>query len=147
MDVTGEQAMIGGKTDLDKLKAAFQAWHETRGGSIDTWLDLMADQVDWRSLANGLHAVPWTKTGTTRDEVRGYLVGLTSAFAMDHYTVEQYVCDGDTIVSIGTTAWHNKATGKRIDTPIVTVWRFQNGKAVSFFEYYDTAKLMEAVTP
>jgi len=71
---------------------------------------------------------------------------LTSEFAMDHYTVEQYVCDGDTIVAIGTTAWRNKATGKPVETPIVTVWRFQNGKVVAFFEYYDTAKLVEAAT-
>ena len=135
------------QTDLEKLKAAFQEWHDTKGASIDTWLALMADEVDWRSLANGERAVPWTKTGATRDEVRGYLVGLTSSFEMDHYTVEQYVCDGDTIVTIGTTAWHNRTTRKPIDTPIVTVWRFRRGKVVSFFEYYDTAKLLEAATP
>jgi len=79
--------------------------------------------------------------------VRAYLIALTSAFAMEHYTVEQYVCDADTIVTIGTTAWRNKATGKQLDTPIVTVWRFQKGKVVSFFEYYDTAKVIEAATP
>jgi uncharacterized protein len=107
----------------------------------------MADEVDWRSLADGVHAVPWTKTRKTRAEVRGYLVGLTSAFAMDHYTVEQYVCEADTIVTIGITAWRNKTTGKPIDTPIVTVWRFRDGKAVSFFEYYHTAKLVNAATP
>ena len=135
------------QTDLNKLKAAFQAWHDTRGGSIDTWLELMADRVDWRSLADGMLAVPWTKTGRTRAEVRGYLVGLTSAFAMDHYTVEQYVSEGDTIVTIGSTAWHCKATGKPVATPIVTVWRFLDGQVVSFFEYYDTAKLLEAATP
>jgi ketosteroid isomerase-like protein len=138
--------MAEGQTDLVNLKAAFRAWHDTKGASIDTWLDLMADHVDWRSLADGIGTVPWTKTRTTRDEVRGYLVGLTSAFAMNHYTVEQYVCEGDTIVAIGTTAWNNKATGKFVESPIVTVWRFQNGKVISLFEYYDTAKLMEAAT-
>ncbi len=82
------------QADLEKLKAAVRAWDDTKGKSIDTWLDLMADHVDWRSLADGVQAVPWTKTRKTRSEVQGYLVGLTSAFAMDHYTVEQYVCDG-----------------------------------------------------
>ena len=139
--------MSGRQTDLDRLKEAVREWHDTKGGSIDTWLGIMADVVDWRSLADGVRAVPWTKTGRTRDEVRGYLVGLTSAFAMVHYTVEQYVRDGDTIVAIGTTAWHCKATGKLVDTPIVTVWRFRDGKVVSFFEYYDTAKLLAAATP
>ena len=62
----------------------------------------MADQIDWRSLADGAHAVAWTNRGKTRAEVRAYLIALTSAFAMEHYTVEQYVCDADTIVTIGT---------------------------------------------
>jgi len=139
--------MAEAQTDLANLKAAIRAWNDTKGGSIDTWLDLMADRIDWRSLADGVQAVPWTETRKTKAEVRGYLDGLTAAFAMDHYTVEQYVCDGDTIVAIGTTAWHCKATSKRIDTPIVTVWRFEDGKVVSFFEYYDTARLVEAATP
>jgi len=139
--------MAEAQTDIDKLKAAFRAWNDTKGASIDTWLDLMADQIDWRSLADGAHAVAWTSRGKTRAEVRAYLIALTSAFAMEHYTVEQYVCDVDTIVTIGTTAWRNKATGKQLDTPIVTVWRFQKGKVVSFFEYYDTAKVIEAATP
>ena len=139
--------MTDGQANLDKLRTAFGEWDDTKGGSIDTWLELMADEVDFRSLANGEGAVPWTETRSTRDEVRAYLVDLTSAFAMDHYTVEQYVCDGDTIVSVGATAWHNKATGKRIESPIVTVWRFKEGKVVSFFEYYDTAKLLASATP
>ena len=87
------------QSDVDKLKAAFRAWNDTKGASIDTWLDLMADQIDWRSLADGARAVAWTTRGKTRAEVRAYLIALTSAFAMEHYTVEQYVCDADTIVT------------------------------------------------
>jgi len=35
---------------------------------------------------------------------------------MDHYTVDRYVCQDDTIVVICSTAWHHRVTGKRFDT-------------------------------
>lgn len=128
---------------LPKLKAAYQAWHDTKGKSIDTWVALLSDQVDWRSLANGQHGVPWTKTRMGPEDVRGYLVGLTTDMDTEHFTVDQYVSQGDTIVMIGATAWRHRSTGKRLETPKVDVWRFKDGKAVAFFEYYDTAAVFD----
>jgi len=66
---------------------------------------------------------------------------------MDHYTVDRYICQDDTVVVICSTAWRNRATGKRFDTPKVDVWRFKDGEVVSFFEYYDTASVGEAAAP
>ncbi|MCC7047575.1 MAG: nuclear transport factor 2 family protein [Alphaproteobacteria bacterium] len=132
---------------LPRLKAAYQAWHDSKGKSIDTWLELCADRMDFRSLAAGQHGVPWTRTRTSREEVRGYLSELTAGFTMEHYTVERFVCEDDTIVMIGITAWRNIATGKRVQTPKVDLWRFKNGKAVTFFEFYDTAAVAGAARP
>jgi len=135
------------ETGIDRLKAAYGAWSRTKGESADTWINLLADQVDFRSLANGRLGIPWTKTRTSPAEVREYLRGLMTTFQMDHYTVDRYICQDDTIVVICSTAWRNRATGKRFDTPKVDVWRFKDGKAVSFFEYYDTAGVGEAAAP
>lgn len=132
------------ETGIERLKAAYKAWHDSKGESIDTWIGLLADSVDFRSLANGAHGVPWTRTRTTPAEVREYLSGLTSTFKMDHYTIKKYVCQDDTIVAIGSTGWRNKATGTPFDTPKVDVWRFKDGKIVAFFEYYDTAVVSQA---
>ena len=133
---------------IDKLRAAYAEWHRSKGGNIAPWVDLMADCIDFRSLANGHMGVPWTTTCCTPAEVLGYLDGLTSTFEMDYFKVDQYVCQGDTIVVIGSTAWHHKGTGKRAETPKVDVWRFdKNGKAVAFHEYYDTANIIQATVP
>ena len=129
---------------LPRIKAACRAWNDTKGGSIDTWLDLVADQVDWRSLGDGRLGIPWTKKGKSKDEVRAYLSGLTSTFRMGHYTMERFVCQDDCVVAIGRTAWTGIKSGKYFETPIVTVWRFKDGKAISFFEYYDTATVLDA---
>jgi len=48
------------------------------------------------------------------------------------------------VVAIGSCAWKYNKTGKIVETPIVNVWRFKNGKAVSYYEFYDTAKMFAA---
>jgi len=54
----------------------------------------------------------------------------------------------DTIVVIGSTAWTHNDTGKQAESPKVDVWRFnREGKAIAFFEYYDTANIIQAATP
>jgi uncharacterized protein len=132
------------KRALAMLQAGYKAWNDTKGESIDTWLDIMADQVDFGSLSNGGYGVPWTNPRASKSDIRGYLTALTAAFQMRHYTVDRFVCEGDTVVMIGRTAWHNIKTGKVIDTPKVDIWRFRDGKAVAFFEYLDTAALAES---
>jgi uncharacterized protein len=49
------------------------------------------------------------------------------------------------VVMIGHCAWRNKATGKVVSTPKADSWRFANGKAVEFYEYFDTAQVHAAV--
>ena len=66
---------------------------------------------------------------------------------MIHYTIDEYVAEGDRVVAIGSTAWKNRATGKVFDTPKVDVWRFENGRAIAFFELYDTAMVLETANP
>jgi ketosteroid isomerase-like protein len=126
------------------LKAAYEAWDRSKATSIDHWLPLFADVVDFRSLAQGGHGVPWTRQRSTPNEVRAYLEGLTGTFRMLHYTVDRYVCQGDTIVVVGRTGWIHRASERRLETPIVSVWRFKDGKAIEFFEYYDTAAVAAA---
>jgi ketosteroid isomerase-like protein len=107
-------------------------------------MGLLAEVVDFRSLADGRLGMPWTKTRRSPSEVREYLQGLTSTFEMQHYTIERMVCQDDTIVVICSTGWRSRATGKSFDTPKVDVWRVKDGKIIAFFEYYDTAAVAEA---
>ena len=130
---------------LDKVKAAYTAWGRSKGGSVDAWLDLLGDDIDFRSLANGQPHVPWTRAHTTPAGVRSYLDGLLSAFRMEYFTVERYICDDDTIVVVAQCAWTSKATGKRVEMPKVDIWRFKSGKAIAFHEFYDTAQVAGAM--
>lgn len=135
------------KAGFDELKAAYKSWNETRGGSIATWMAFFADEIDLRSLSAGRPGLEWTKSRLSREGVAAYLEGLTSQFAMIHYTVERYVCQDDTIIALCRTAWRNNATGREADTPKVDVWRVRDGKAFAYHEYYDTFLLHQATVP
>jgi ketosteroid isomerase-like protein len=48
------------------------------------------------------------------------------------------------VIALGSTAWTNKTTGKRVESLKSDVWKFRDGKAVSFLEFYDSFALIEA---
>jgi ketosteroid isomerase-like protein len=128
------------------LRHAYQRWHDSKGGSIDEWLELVADDCAFCSLAEGAPGAEFTCRRRSKDEVRGYLEGLTGEWEMIRYVVDDYVAQGGKVVAIGHTAWRNKRTGRECDSPKLDVWHFQDGKAVSFAEYYDTAKMFAAAS-
>jgi uncharacterized protein len=61
-----------------------------------------------------------------------------------HFTPEEFVVEGDRVVMIGRCAFRHRRTGKVVDTAKCDVWRFRQGKAVDFMEFYDTAQALEA---
>ena len=46
--------------------------------------------------------------------------------------------------SLGRCTFRYKKTGKVVSTPKCDSWRFANGKAVEFYEYYDIAQVHAA---
>jgi len=61
---------------------------------------------------------------------------------MNFYRPDEFLAAGDVVLMIGTCSFKNKATGKTFATPKADLWRFEDGKAVEFFEYYDTAGIL-----
>lgn len=130
------------------LQRCYDRWHETKGGSIDEWMAIIADTIAFRSLAmGGVDTLRFTAPKMTRAEVEDYFRGLVGNWSIIYFTVDHYVAEGDKVCAVGNTAWRNKQTGKTLETPKVDFWQFRDGKAISFFEYYDTAGLLKAATP
>ena len=128
------------------LKAAYKKWHETKAGSAEHWLALMTDDIQFRSLGRGAPKMEFTRTSTCKEEVKGYFSQLTSEWEMIHYTIDEYIAQGDRVVALGNCAFRNKRTGKVLETPKADIHRFRNGKMCEFFEFYDTAQIIAKAT-
>ncbi|MCC6889186.1 MAG: nuclear transport factor 2 family protein [Hyphomicrobiales bacterium] len=127
------------------LREAYALWNESKGGSVDHWMELLADNISFGSLAGGaFEALPFATFFDRRAELRRYFEGLLNDWEMIHFTAQEFVAQGDAVVMRGATAWRNRRTGKTFATPKIDFWRFRNGKAIEFFEYFDTAGALQA---
>jgi ketosteroid isomerase-like protein len=61
----------------------------------------------------------------------------------DHFSVvpQQYVTEGDTVVALGNLTWKDKSTGAPASVKRAHVWTFRDGKAATFQQHTDTAKV------
>jgi len=131
--------------NIDLLKQAYARWHDSKGGSADEWLKICADNIAFGSLAQGQAAgarylTAYQGSGALKD----YFAGLTRDWEMIEYVAEQFVAQGDRVVMLGRCTFRYKNTGKVVSTPKCDSWRFADGKAVEFYEYYDTAQVHAA---
>ena len=109
-------------------------WSESKGGSVDDWLKICADNIAFGSLAQGRpEGARYLTAYRSRDALKDYFAGLARDWEMIEYVTEQFVAQGDRVVMLGRCTWRNKKTGKVVSTPKADSWRFANGKAVEFY--------------
>jgi ketosteroid isomerase-like protein len=132
--------------NVEILKEAYRRWFETRGHNADDWLAICAETIRFGSLARGNEPnASFLTDYHGRDALRGYFEGLTADWEMLEYRVDHFVADGDRVVMIGHCTWRYKKNGIVVATPKLDTWRFADGKAIEYFEFYDTAQVHAAV--
>ena len=132
---------------VEALKQAYARWSESKGKSSDHWLDMVHENIRFGSLAQGAPRVDFLTSYNSRDALTAYFSAILKDWDMVHFSADEYVAQGDAVVMRGSMAWRNKHTGKTVETPKVDFWRFRDGKAVEFYEYYDTARVIAAAMP
>ena len=134
-------------SNVQLLKEAYRHWNDSRGASVDHWFDhVVAPRISFGSVPRGAAPLEFARQYHDSTELRGYFDTLLSEWSMQYYTVNEYIAQGDAVVARGACAWTNKKTGKTAETPKVDIWRFKDGKAVEFYEYFDTACVVAAAT-
>ena len=132
--------------NVEILKAAYRSWSDTKGGSVEDWLKICSDNIAFGSLAQGAAPkVQYLTSYSSRDALKDYFGGLARDWEMLDWKAGDFIAQGDRVVVLSRCTWRFKKTGKVVSTPKADVWRLANGKAVEFFEYYDTAQVHAAV--
>ena len=131
-------------TNVELLKKGYALWSDSKADSAQHWLDLMAEDVQWRSLGDGAAGAEFSKACRSKAEVRSYFEQLTGEWKLISYEANEYIAQGDRVVMLGNCEWESKTNGKRVKTPKADVFRLREGKIVDFMEYYDTAQVVAA---
>jgi ketosteroid isomerase-like protein len=128
------------------LKKAYADWASSKGGSADQWTAIFADNFKFGSMAQGGYGAAYLTAYQSRNELAQYFAGLARDWEMIEFVTDHFIAQDDRVVMLGHCSWRFKSTGKVVATPKADSWRFADGKAVEFYEYYDTAQLREATS-
>lgn len=130
--------MLDADLPIDQVADAYRTWRESRGSNVDEVIDMMADEIEMRSVLDPGLPDDLAADRKTREEARQYFEVLSRDWEMIDYPQEKIVADGDTVVWIGRCHWRHKASGREINSPKVDIWTFRDGKAVKFMEMFDS---------
>lgn len=129
------------------LREVYREWNDSKGTSSKRWLEILADDVCLKSLAGGAEGMEFSRQCHCKEDVLRYFAELAQDWEMVHYTVDEFIAEGDRVVMLGSCGWRARATGKIVSTPKADFIRFRDGKVVEFIEFYDTAAAIAANTP
>lgn len=112
-------------------------------GDVAAVLGLLDPQVEWTEAER----FPYY-SGTWHGP-QAVLDNLLKRLAQDWHdfsaTANDFVVEGNRVVSFGVYAGMYKRTGKSIAAPFAHLWTVRDGKITSFLMYTDTAKILEAL--
>jgi ketosteroid isomerase-like protein len=128
------------------LTDAYRQWSQSKGTSSDHWMAICDPKIRFGSLAEPLASVAYMAEYRSRDELVAYFSGLTRDWEMLEYRVDHFVAQGDRVVMLGHCSWRAKKSGQVVSTPKCDSWRFSDGKAIEYYEYFDTAQVAQAMS-
>jgi ketosteroid isomerase-like protein len=112
-------------------------------GDVAAVLGLLDPQVEWTEA----ECFPYYN-GTWHGP-QAVLDNLLKPLAQDwndfSATPENFLVDGNRVVTFGIYAGKYKQTGKSMTAPFAHLWTVRGGKLASFLMYTDTAKILEAL--
>ncbi len=105
-------------------------------GDIPSVLGALAPTIRWTEAEGGPYGGVFVGPDAVLDNVFMKIGDEWDSFtAVPH----EYIAEGSTIVALGEYSGTFKATGKSFKAPFAHVWKLEDGKAVSFQQYTDTA--------
>jgi uncharacterized protein len=125
------------------LLAAYRGWNASKGDP-HYWLDIVAAEIRLNSLADGAAPLEFTAARQGAEQLKAYLAGLLADWRMNFQNLKEIIAEGDRLCAIVEMSWTNKRSAKTFEGLKVDIWRFKDGKAVEFQEFYDTARAMAA---
>lgn len=134
-------------TNLEKLRAAYKVWGDSKGADMKPFLALIDDSFVMRSVAPAPPGLDFAGVKTGAANLVASFKSMLDHWTMNFYRAETLVGDGDQVAMFGRCSFTFKATGKGVETPIANLWTFKNGKAVECIEIFDSAKAAMAASP
>jgi ketosteroid isomerase-like protein len=111
-------------------------------GDVKTILDNLTPDVEW--IMEGPKVIPYAGRFVGPGQVVKFFEGIGGTQDGCKLTTDDYIAQGDKVVTVGRYAATVKATGRKIDCAVAHVFTFRNGKIAKLVDFIDTAQTAEA---
>jgi len=124
-------------------KTIIQGLYESfASGDIQAVTAVFADDIEWTE-ADGF-PLAGTYIGP-KSVVENVFMRLSEFSDNWGLVINRYIADGDTVVADGKYTWNHIDTGEPCEVRMAHVWTLADGKAISFLQHVDTAKVHELI--
>ncbi len=106
-------------------------------GDVASILSQLTDDVQWVSHFDPV--VPWGGDFSGKERVPAFFDAIFRAVEVESFTPQEFVTQGDLVVSIGEFGCRVRATGKSAHTRWVFLWRFRAGRICGYEQFHDPA--------
>jgi ketosteroid isomerase-like protein len=130
--------------NVELLRNGYGRWAESKGASIEEWLEIASDEMVLHTLGGAAAAVAGPGARRGKAALRDYLEVIGQNWIMLDFAVQEFIAQGERVVVLSRSAWCSRLTGRQVEIDKVDIWRIRDGKAVEFTEFYDTAGALAA---
>lgn len=120
--------------NTDTVASIYEAFGQ---GNIPFILEQLREDVGW--ICHFDPIVPWGGDRRGKEAVADFFASIDSNVDVLGFEPQEFVTEGDTVVSTGTFSCRGKATGKEVTTRWVFIWKFQDGLIASYEQFHDQA--------
>lgn len=106
-------------------------------GDVQHIVAQLTDDVSWR--ANLDPVVPWSGDYSGKRNVPKFFDAIYSAVEVTLFEAQDWVAEGDSVVSLGRFGGTTRGTGKDINTRWVFIWKLRDGKVCSYEQFHEPA--------
>jgi ketosteroid isomerase-like protein len=122
------------RRNVDIITRIYEAFGR---GDIPAIIGQLTDDVRWSSHLEAI--VPWHGQYKGKAEVLNFFNAIGQSVDVTVFAPQEFVAEGDTVVSLGDFACKVKATGKSSHTRWAFIWRLRDGKVYSYEQFHDPA--------
>jgi len=126
--------------NVQTVKEAYAAFER---GDIPSLLNLVSEDVEW-SLPGPSDIIPFAGEFRGREGVGRFFAALGGAEDVEIFEPQEFVAQGDKVVTTGRYRGRIKATGQADDIEFVHVFTVRDGRITNYRQYNDTAPSLAA---
>ena len=118
--------------NIETVKEMYAAFGR---GDIDAIVAKCTNDVEWITHLDPI--VPWSGDHSGKDFVPAFFGAIFGSVDVTAFEPQEFVAQGDTVVSIGSFSCHARANDKDATTRWIFVWKFRDGMVSSYEQFHD----------